>query len=68
MIGLEVVDFHIGLSQEWSAAKIDATGYHIVLDKRFFTRFGEKFYCNSSNILFHHPGIRGFVKYPLTFF
>ena len=41
-----------GLTQKWSAAKINATGYHIVLDRKLFTSFGWNFNSDSSDIFF----------------
>ena len=50
MIKLEVVVPCIGLSKKWSAAKGEATGDHIVLNRKLFTSFGGNFYCYSSDI------------------
>ena len=52
MIRLEVVISYIGLNQKWSAAKVEVTGDHIVLNRKPFTSFGGNFYCNSFDILF----------------
>ena len=50
MIRLKVDVPYTGLNQKWSAAKVEATGNHIVLNRKLFTSFGRKFYCNSSSI------------------
>ena len=68
MIRLGVVVPYIGLSHKWSAAKVKATGDHIVLNKKLFTSFGGNFYCNSSDIIFHDPDIHWGIENPMTTF
>ena len=58
----------IGLNQKWSAAKVEATGNHIVLNKKLFTSLDGNFYCNSSDILFPDPDIHRGIDYPITTF
>ena len=59
---------YIGLSQKWSAAKVEARGDHIALNRKLFTSFGENFYCNSSDIVFPEPDIYRGIEYPMTTF
>ena len=68
MIRLEVVFPYIILSQNWSAAKVEATGDQIVLNRKLFTSFGGNFYCNSSDILFSDPDMHRRIEYPMTTF
>ena len=68
MIRLEVVVFYIGLNQNWSAEKVEATGDHIVLNRKLFTSFGENFYCNCSDVCFLYPYIHRGIEYPMTTF
>ena len=67
MIRLEVLVPYIGLNQKWSAAKVETTGDHIVLQK-LFTSFGGNCYCNSSDILFLDTDIHRGIEYPMTTF
>ena len=48
MITLGVVVPYIGLTQKWSAAKVEATGDHIVVNRKFITSFGANLHCDSS--------------------
>ena len=57
MIKVGEVFFYIGLNQKWSAAKVEATGDHIVLNRKLFTSFGGNLNCNSSDILFFNLDI-----------
>ena len=68
MIKVENVVPYIGLNQKWSAAKFEATNDYIVLNRKLFTRFGENFYCNSSDILFPDLDIHRGIEYPMTTF
>ena len=68
MLRLGVVVPFIGLSQKWSAAKVEATSDHIVLNRKLFTCFGGDFHRDSSDILFPDSYIQGWVEYPMTHF
>ena len=68
MIRLGVVVLYIGLNQKWSATKVEATGDHIVVNRKFFTNFGANFHYDKSDILLPDPDIQGWVKYPMTLF
>ena len=59
---------YIGLNQKWSAAKVEATGDNIVLNRKLFTSFGGSFYCNNSDIVCPDPDIHRGIKYPMTTF
>ena len=68
MINVKDVIPYIGLNQKWSAAKVEATGYHIVWNRKLFTSFGENLYCNSSDILFPDLDIYRGINYSMTTF
>ena len=59
---------YIGLSQKWSAARVEATGNHIILERKLFSSFGKNFICDSCDILFLDPDIQRWVEYPMTLF
>ena len=68
MIRLKVVVPYIGLRQKLSAAKVEATGYYIVLYKNLFTSFGGNIYCNSIDIFFTDTDIHGGIEHEMTVF
>ena len=61
----EVVPY-IGLNQKWSVANVEATGDHIVLNRKLFISFGGNFYC--SDIVFLNPDIHRRIEYTMTAF
>ena len=68
MIKVVVVVSYIGLNQKWSAAKVEATGDHIVMDRKLFTSFSRNFHCDYSDICFPDPDIHRWVENPMTYF
>ena len=63
MIKVEDVVPYICINQIWSAAKVEATGDHLVLNRKLFTSFGANFYCNSFDILFSDLDIHQGIEY-----
>ena len=68
MIRLDLVVAYIGLSQKCSAAKVEATSDHIVLNRKLFTSFYENFYSNTFDIFFTYVGIHRGIENPMTAF
>ena len=68
MIRLEIVVPYIGLSQNWSSAKVEMTCDQIVFDIKLFICFGGNFPSNSSDIRFINPDIQGWFEHTMIIF
>ena len=68
IIRLNIVIPNIGLSLKWSAAKVYATGYNIVINRKLFTIVGLNFNCNSFNRFVSDPDIQELIEHPMIDF